>query len=47
MSKEMYAAPELEVVDLGGEDVICATASGTGGNAGTGDGLEGEGGEDD
>ena len=38
MSKEMYAAPELEVVDLGGEDVICATTSGTSTHPGTGDG---------
>ena len=43
MSKEMYAAPELEVVDLGGEDVICGSTvvEGIGGDTGTGDGFEG------
>ena len=35
MSKEMYAAPELEVVDLGGEDVICSSPSSSAGGTGT------------
>ena len=37
MSKEMYAAPELEVFDLSGEDVICATTSGIGTDTDRGD----------
>ena len=30
MSKEIYAAPELELVDLGGEDVVCDSVGGVG-----------------
>ncbi len=37
MSKEMYAAPELELVDLGSEDVVCDSVTGGGNGTGSGD----------
>ena len=38
MSKEMYAAPELEVFDLSGEDVMYASIGGEGTDSGPGNG---------
>ena len=45
MTKEMYATPEMDVVEFGQEDIVC-TVSGIGGDTGNGDGFEGNGGED-
>ena len=45
MTKEMYTPPEAVVIEFGQEDIVC-TVSGTGGDAGTGDGFENNGGED-
>ena len=42
LSKEMYAAPELEVVDLGGEDVICNSVTGDGTDSEFGGGDPGD-----
>lgn len=46
MTKEMYTPPEAVVVEFGQEDIVCGIVSGFGGNPGTGDGFEGNGGED-